>query len=105
MFYPLHEEPFDYWRPTPYALAAFANMTGFSIVTDKKVGNGKDVLGTLLKNSYFTPKSKRIGTLFLAALLNRGRNFVLNRIIQQKDLIYMESPFFMSNLLLLKKNS
>jgi SAM-dependent methyltransferase len=105
MFYPLHEEPFDYWRPTPYALIEFAKRNGFSIIKEKKLGDGKDVLGTLLKNSYFYPKNKKRKTLFYTALINKARNFIINKLVEQNDQVIMESPFFISNLFLLKKNS
>lgn len=103
MFYPLHEEPYDFWRPTPYAISKFAELNGFNIVLEKRIGDGKDILGTLLSYSYFYPQDKKLSTIISAKLVNRVRNFILKKLFN-KNRILMESPFFMSNLFLLKKN-
>mgnify|MGYP001951289944 CR=1 FL=1 len=36
--YPLHEAPFDFWRPTPYAIREFADKHGFDVVHIEKAG-------------------------------------------------------------------
>ena len=46
--YPLHEEPYDFWRATPYALAYFAARYGLRVVRQDRVGDGLDALGTAL---------------------------------------------------------
>lgn len=46
--YPLHEEPYDYWRPTRHALAYFAQRNGLRIVEQQAAGSGWDVWGTVL---------------------------------------------------------
>lgn len=104
MFYPLHEEPYDFWRPTPYALKKISELNGFTIVEEKRVGEGKDLLGTVLSYSYFYPETNSLGNKVRARLLNRARNYILERLFKQDENIRMESPFFMSNLFLLKRN-
>ncbi len=52
-FYPLHEEPYDFWRPTPYALRYFAARFGLTVVVQQQVGDGLDVLGTTLAATKF----------------------------------------------------
>jgi SAM-dependent methyltransferase len=47
-FYPLHETPHDYWRPTPYAIQYFAARQGLQILDQQSAGDGLDVLGTAL---------------------------------------------------------
>jgi SAM-dependent methyltransferase len=49
-FYQLHEVPYDFWRPTPFAIEYFAKKHGFEIVEITKAGNAWDVLGTALAN-------------------------------------------------------
>ncbi len=44
--YPLHEEPHDYWRPTPHAMRNAAESHGLHVVEERRLGNGWDVLGT-----------------------------------------------------------
>lgn len=43
--FPLHEEPEDYWRPTPYAITKVARKHGFTVERFEKIGNARDVLG------------------------------------------------------------
>jgi len=47
-FYRLHEEPYDFWRPTLHALRYFGGRAGFRTVHDVAAGGAWDVLGTLL---------------------------------------------------------
>lgn len=47
-FYMLHEEPYDFWRPTDHALRHFATSHGFEVFHSQRNGDGWDVLGTLL---------------------------------------------------------
>lgn len=47
-FYPLHEEPYDFWRATPHALRSFAARFGFTIIEQAQIGDGLDVLGTAM---------------------------------------------------------
>lgn len=46
-FYPLHEEPHDFWRPTAHALKLFAHRNEFEILEQKTLGDISQVLGTL----------------------------------------------------------
>lgn len=46
--FPLHEEPFDFWRPTPYALSELSNQAGFKILQLEKLGSSIDCLGLSL---------------------------------------------------------
>lgn len=46
--YPLHEEPFDFWRPTPHAIRHYATGAGFRVVALEPLGTAWDVLGTTL---------------------------------------------------------
>lgn len=46
--YPLHEEPFDFWRPTKHALRFFAARYGLRIVAEEQLGDFWDAVGTLV---------------------------------------------------------
>ena len=46
--YPLHEEPFDFWRPTPHAIRHYAERAGFRVVSLDELGDAWDVIGTTL---------------------------------------------------------
>lgn len=47
-FYPLHEEPYDYWRPTVHTVRHFAAQFGFRVRHEETAGNAWDVIGTAL---------------------------------------------------------
>jgi SAM-dependent methyltransferase len=47
-FYPLHEEPYDFWRPTLHAIKYFSQACGFQTMYSARLGNAWDVFGTML---------------------------------------------------------
>lgn len=47
-FYPLHEQPYDYWRPTPFAIKFFAKKHGLEVFENESLGSSLDIVGTLL---------------------------------------------------------
>lgn len=69
-FYPLHEEPFDFYRPTIHAIRALASDAGFEIQMLRKAGCSVDIMGTLLGASRIRFDSPR-------SLIDK----VLNRIL------------------------
>jgi SAM-dependent methyltransferase len=71
-FYPLHEEPFDFWRPTPHALRHFAAAAGFKVITLEKLGDTWDVLGTLLGATNPIAGTWSWRARVLSVVVNRG---------------------------------
>ena len=104
-FYFPHEEPFDYWRPTIHALEYYAKVNGFSIVSSQKVGDGWDVLGTLLASSEMIPTKETLMARMYSRLCDwcRERMYMAIRGTLRK---YVCSPslFYMSNIVVLEKN-
>ncbi len=103
-FYQLHEEPYDFWRPTLHALHYFAERSGMRVVLERKAGDAWDVLGTVLVNCRIIP-----GTWGLAAwLLSVGARlchsfclFLLGcRILRR---VAISSPLYLSNVVVLEK--
>lgn len=47
-YYPLHEEPFDFFRYTEFALRRFATETGFTILELQPLGGAPEVLTDVL---------------------------------------------------------
>jgi SAM-dependent methyltransferase len=74
--YPLHEEPHDYWRPTTHAVRTWAERSGLEIVELKQLGNGWDVLGTIVGAT--KPERARGGVLAgaMARLVNWLRRLI-----------------------------
>lgn len=46
--FPLHEEPWDFWRPTLNAYRQLAKENGFEIVLEQKLGNSLSVVEVVL---------------------------------------------------------
>lgn len=74
--YGLHEEPNDYWRLTNYAIERFAKESGFEIVHAKKLGDGWDVLGTILGLNSIVPASNSFLSKMLAYFALKLRNLL-----------------------------
>ena len=104
-FYPLHEEPDDYWRPTLHAFNLFAEGFGFKVIHQKKAGSNWDVLGTLLNSMYITStaksfKSKLKGRLFLYIL-----KYLQSQLSSGEIATYFnaEGSWYLSNIVVLER--
>jgi SAM-dependent methyltransferase len=69
-FFRLHEEPYDFWRPTLHALGHHARMNDLKAVRQEAAGDGWDVLGTLLASCVAAPHRPGL----LSRLACRGVN-------------------------------
>jgi SAM-dependent methyltransferase len=98
-FYPLHAEPYDYWRPTLHALRHFGTRAGLRTVQQEAAGDAWDVLGTLLATCQPRSTARRwphrvtrrlvaLGARSLSSLL-RGRRL--------QQLVELDSPLYLSN--------
>jgi SAM-dependent methyltransferase len=72
-FYPLHEEPYDFWRPTKYALRTCAERAGLETLSQHAAGGPWEVIGTALGAFQVLPKSGRPWHRLGAALANVAR--------------------------------
>lgn len=104
-FYQLHEEPYDFWRPTPYALKYFGNRFRLKILHQVQAGDAWDVLGTLIANCHPTPLSKSFSNCFLNIIVLMFGH-ILFKIIASRRLqanVKLNSPLYMSNIILFEK--
>ncbi len=105
-FYPLHEKPYDFWRPTPYAIPYFANKHGLLVETVEKLGTGWDILGTLLVKMRFRPNTNSIISRLIARLCTylTGLLFVVlrSRIIQR--FVEESGPYYLANCAVIRKD-
>lgn len=79
--YPLHEEPYDFWRPTPHALRRFADRYGFRIVEQRRLGDGFDALGTINAACTPDPSTRGIAQSILSAIARKSRK-LLHRLLK-----------------------
>ena len=73
-FYWLHEEPYDYYRYTKYALQRFAEETGFDTILIKELGGAPEVVVDIF--SKFTCRFGPIGAWAAIALQAACRRLV-----------------------------
>jgi SAM-dependent methyltransferase len=104
-FYQLHEEPYDFWRPTLHAIDYYAQRVGLRPVYRHGAGSPWDVLGTLLATCKFTASSMTVGHRALAKVI-RVTNRLIHRAIltgwvQRK--VRVEAPLYLSNVVVLEK--
>ena len=68
-FYPLHEVPYDFWRPTPFALRHHAAASGFAVERLEQLGDNWDVLGTFLAEAWPYARTPRLADRILARIV------------------------------------
>jgi SAM-dependent methyltransferase len=103
-FYLLHEEPYDFWRPTLHALRYFGSRAGFRILHHAAAGGAWDVLGTLLAECRPYSASDRLvdrGITKLVSLSRRGL-FKLLREGRLQRMVKMRSSLYLSNIIVLE---
>ena len=104
-FYQLHEEPYDFWRPTLHALKYFADRVGFQAVQQEAAGDAWDVLGTLLANCWTRPASSRLLDRGVTKLVALGQRWLFkllcSRRIQQA--VQLNSPLYLSNIVVFER--
>jgi SAM-dependent methyltransferase len=105
-FYQLHEEPYDFWRPTSYAIEHYARQCGFLIQRIERLGNAWDVLGAVLANMWPVPFSGRLrdrlaGRFF--RVLFRGVLFPLLRRRWPQRRLDPQSQLYLANAAVLVK--
>ena len=105
-FYFPHEEPFDYWRPTIHAMEYYAQKHGFTVVSSQKVGDGWDVLGTLLASSEMIPTKETLMARMYSRLCDwcRERMYMAIKQGTLRKRVNCPSLFYMSNIVVLEKN-
>jgi 2-polyprenyl-3-methyl-5-hydroxy-6-metoxy-1,4-benzoquinol methylase len=104
-FYNLHEVPYDFWRPTPYALEHFAAKHGLNTVYIRQSGDAWDVLGTLLGSFAIRSRNQLPHTKvihFVVATFRRVVFWLLRKGLIQKFL-RVEGGIYHSNAALFRK--
>ena len=99
-FYPLHEEPYDFWRPTPHALSRFASSVGLVPRWIEMAGGGWDVFGTALTLVAPRPVNQSVAARVAARVLewSRGLAFRALRAGWPQRLVTLDGPLYLSNI-------
>jgi SAM-dependent methyltransferase len=103
--YPLHEAPYDFWRPTPFALRHFAIANGLRIVHEQMIGDGGDVLGTLLETHWGYPRTRDVLSRVRASMFEQVRRWLLRRLHDPawRAAIEIRGPLFHGVLLVVER--
>jgi len=103
--YRLHEQPYDFWRPTPHAIEFYAHRHGLRIIQLDRLGSGWDVLGTVLAT--FSPRPAKgsilgiIPAFLVRTLRSAAFSIIKTRLLQR--LIRDSGPLYLSNVAVLEK--
>jgi SAM-dependent methyltransferase len=103
-FYRLHEEPYDFWRPTLHAIEYHAKLHGLVTLRQEAAGDGWDVLGTFLASCVAVPYGTGLFPRMAAKLVNAARRFAffLLRLQLPQQLARLPGAY-LSNIVLLEK--
>lgn len=104
-FYPLHEEPYDFFRPTLHAIRHWSVRHGLAPVELRKLGTVLDVIGTAVAASGIgpvrrTPVSWLIGTI--ARKKRKLAGWALRRRLFQQHLTHRDT-LYLSNFAVITK--
>lgn len=104
-FYMLHEEPYDFWRPTDHALRSFAESNGLEVVLSRRNGDGWDVLGTLLCSTSVCRRKKsffaHLVTLPIWCIHGMLKAFFKSRFLQ--EVVDFQMRYYLGNFIILRK--
>ena len=107
-YYVLHEVPYDFWRPTIYALEYYSSSYGFKVKEAKELGSAWDVLGTILSANFVTNKNNILRTRVYSWVIRKFFSWIVihlreNAIQKNIDFNNMKHPTYISNYILLSK--
>jgi hypothetical protein len=105
--FPLHMEPMDYFRGTPYAIERLAAKHGFVIAELVKLGNVRDVLATVLEDVSVLPTKSTFPSRLAARVLRASRKVLVS--VLETDLLWtlvqVNANTYLSNAVILRPNS
>ena len=104
-FYPLHEEPHDYWRPTAHQFARASRNAGLEVHSIKKLGNAVDVIGTTLAAATISySHGSGISAKIINRLLLRFQKAILDLMVRHRDRFGSScETIYLSNAVVLRK--
>jgi SAM-dependent methyltransferase len=107
-FYPLHEEPYDFCRPTVHQFEKVSRSAGLEVHSIKKAGNAVDVIGTVLGASRITYTFRGRPSIF-SKIINRimlkSQEAVFKLLVKYRDRFNSGcESIYLSNVVVLKKD-
>ena len=105
-YYMLHEEPFDFWRPTLHALRHFSEGHGLRVLHAEAAGSPGDVLGTLLGGCQIRPRTSRYSHRLVARLANTLRRAAIRSLLGGwlRHHVVFRGPTYLSNVVVVERS-
>ncbi len=75
-FYPPHEEPYDFWRPTTHSVEWYAREAGLKPLEVQRAGDAGDIVGTLLAVTRIRAARPRVSDVVLATIGQLARRCI-----------------------------
>lgn len=106
-FYMLHEEPYDFWRPTLHAVEHYALPAGLQVIYRNAAGDPWEVLGTLLGTCSFLPARRRFLDRAVAKAVRISVGLIRSAIKNRGGVprVRMDGPVYLSNVVVLEKGT
>jgi SAM-dependent methyltransferase len=106
-FYMLHEEPYDFWRPTLHAVEHYASRAGLQVIYRNAAGGPREVLGTLLGTCSFLPAKRRLWDRAVAKAVRVSAGLVRRAMTKRIGIpfVRVEGPVYLSNIAVLEKGT
>jgi SAM-dependent methyltransferase len=104
--YQLHEEPYDFFRPTLHAINYYARRVGLRPLCSQAAGDVWDVLGTMLGTCRFVSSSARFRDRVLAKAIRVTSRLMFRVMLRGKlqSRVRAEAPLYLSNVVVLEKS-
>jgi hypothetical protein len=106
-FYPLHEEPHDYCRPTIHQFEKVAQSVGLKVVSISKCGDSVDVVGTVLGAGLIRYTSPyRSFNRIINFAIQRFQKYIFKTLLDHRTHFVSDcESIYLSNVVVLKKDS
>jgi len=104
-FFQLHEEPFDFWRPTLHALRYFAERYELEISDQEAAGDAWDVIGTAVANCHPAPVSNRLEDRVRSRAVSVTCKWLFKLLSSHRlrRTVKMGGPLYLSNVVVLTR--
>lgn len=104
-FYPLHEQPYDFCRPTIHQFEKVGKLAGFQIVSIHQAGCAVDVIGTALGSTLITlSKTSSLKQKIINKLLIKSQKIAFRFLLAYRSKLTVSSQaIYLSNIVILKK--
>lgn len=104
-FFRIHEEPYDFWRPTTYTFEYYGLRHGLKIQQIVKGGDAWDILGTMLTLGGIYARDRRMYNRFLGFCIRQFVRLIKRGILSGyfSKRVILDNGYYLSNGIVLIK--